>query len=190
MHLNCCPLLDSAVVDIVAHIFPDNLVLYIERYHTPDQAQISHIVRISGSESLQSEKSGIRKPRWELSPNSWVRLNPRSSKSNKILTSKYNKPFPVTLLPSAIGYYLGVKQGERQAQILNEIQALDTRDHKKRYIANSGTAMQEFARSYTFLDWHFGLVQIKHRTSLESSQLIKPAKLIPSGAYEYSLLFF
>ncbi|KAF2170277.1 hypothetical protein M409DRAFT_19880 [Zasmidium cellare ATCC 36951] len=48
---------------------------------------------------------------------------------DKILTSKYNKPFPVTLLPSAIGYYLGVKQGERQAQILMEIQALDRGDH-------------------------------------------------------------
>ncbi|KXS97331.1 hypothetical protein AC578_10716 [Pseudocercospora eumusae] len=55
---------------------------------------------------------------------------------DKILTSKYNKPFPVTLLPSAIGYYLGVKQGERQKQLLNEIQALDIRDHKKvQYIA-------------------------------------------------------
>lgn len=52
-------------------------------------------------------------------------------RTDKILTSKYNKPFPVTLLPSAIGYYLGVKQGERQAQILNEIQALDVRDHVK-----------------------------------------------------------
>ncbi|CAK3951742.1 Hypothetical predicted protein [Lecanosticta acicola] len=48
-----------------------------------------------------------------------------------ILTSKYNKPFPVTLIPSAIGYYLGVKQGERQAQLLQEIQALDIRDHEK-----------------------------------------------------------
>ena len=41
-----------------------------------------------------------------------------------ILTSKYNKPFPITLIPSAIGYYLGLKQGERQAQVLNEIRAL------------------------------------------------------------------
>lgn len=49
---------------------------------------------------------------------------------DKILTSKYNKPFPVTLLPSAIGYYLGLKQGERQAQLLAEIQALDIHDHE------------------------------------------------------------
>ncbi|KAK0287231.1 hypothetical protein LTR35_002725 [Friedmanniomyces endolithicus] len=70
-----------------------------------------------------------------------------------ILTSKYNKvpstnqpnpqyerslltlsppvqPFPVTLLPSAIGYYLGMKQGERQAQVLNEIRALAENDIK------------------------------------------------------------
>ncbi|TKA81251.1 hypothetical protein B0A55_02356 [Friedmanniomyces simplex] len=45
-----------------------------------------------------------------------------------ILTSKYNKPFPVTLIPSAIGYWLGVKQGERQAQVLNEIRALAEND--------------------------------------------------------------
>ncbi|KAK4626056.1 hypothetical protein CLAFUW4_04298 [Fulvia fulva] len=50
---------------------------------------------------------------------------------DSILTSKYNKPFPVTLLPSAIGYYLGVKQGERQTQLLQEIQALDIHDHEK-----------------------------------------------------------
>lgn len=43
---------------------------------------------------------------------------------DSILTSKYNKPFPVTLLPSAIGYYLGLKQGERQSQVLHEIRAL------------------------------------------------------------------
>jgi len=51
--------------------------------------------------------------------------------ADKILTSKYNKPFPVTLLPSAIGYYLGMKQGERQAQLLAEIQALDIHDHER-----------------------------------------------------------
>lgn len=53
------------------------------------------------------------------------------SAADRILTSKYNKPFPVTLLPSAIGYYLGMKQGERQQQLLNEIQALDIHDHEK-----------------------------------------------------------
>lgn len=36
---------------------------------------------------------------------------------DSILTSKFNKPFPVTLIPSAIGYWLGLKQGERQAQV-------------------------------------------------------------------------
>ncbi|EME46498.1 hypothetical protein DOTSEDRAFT_22561 [Dothistroma septosporum NZE10] len=50
---------------------------------------------------------------------------------DSILTSKYNKPFPVTLLPSTIGYYLGLKQGERQTQLLQEIQALDIHDHEK-----------------------------------------------------------
>lgn len=40
------------------------------------------------------------------------------------MTSKYNKPFPVTLIPSAIGYYLGVKQGERQAEVLHEVRLL------------------------------------------------------------------
>ena len=44
--------------------------------------------------------------------------------ADSILTSKYNKPFPVTLLPSTIGYYLGLKQGERQVQVLDEIRAL------------------------------------------------------------------
>ena len=43
---------------------------------------------------------------------------------DKIISSKYNKPFPVTLIPSAIGYYLGVKQGERQAQVLEQIRKL------------------------------------------------------------------
>lgn len=47
-----------------------------------------------------------------------------TTSADSILTSKYNKPFPVTLLPSAIGYYLGVKQGERQAQVLHEVRAL------------------------------------------------------------------
>lgn len=47
-----------------------------------------------------------------------------NSQPDAILTSKYNKPFPVTLIPSAIGYYLGVKQGQRQAQVLDEIRAL------------------------------------------------------------------
>ena len=53
------------------------------------------------------------------------------TQADAILTSKYNKPFPVTLLPSGIAYWLGVKQGERQAQILTEIQALDVHDHQK-----------------------------------------------------------
>ncbi|GAB1737163.1 hypothetical protein NU219Hw_g846t1 [Hortaea werneckii] len=48
-----------------------------------------------------------------------------------ILTSKYNKPFPVTLLPSTIGYWLGMKQGERQAQILNAIQAAGAEEEKR-----------------------------------------------------------
>lgn len=47
-----------------------------------------------------------------------------SLRTDAILTSKFNKPFPVTLIPSAIGYYLGLKQGERQAQVLHEIRAL------------------------------------------------------------------
>lgn len=45
-----------------------------------------------------------------------------------ILTSKYNKPFPVTLLPSAIGYWLGYKSGQRQEQIVKEISALGKGD--------------------------------------------------------------
>ncbi|EMF14727.1 uncharacterized protein SEPMUDRAFT_39848, partial [Sphaerulina musiva SO2202] len=40
------------------------------------------------------------------------------------LTSKYNKPFPVTLLPSAIGYYLGVQSGKRQAETLEEFRGV------------------------------------------------------------------
>ncbi|KAF2764046.1 hypothetical protein EJ03DRAFT_42318 [Teratosphaeria nubilosa] len=57
---------------------------------------------------------------------------------DKILTSKYNKPLPVTLLPSAIGYYLGLKQGERQAQVLEEIRALGDKDLRRvREIAGS-----------------------------------------------------
>lgn len=44
--------------------------------------------------------------------------------ADAILTSKWNKPFPVTMIPSAIGLYLAEKQGERQRQILAEIRAL------------------------------------------------------------------
>jgi hypothetical protein len=44
-----------------------------------------------------------------------------------VLTSKWNKPFPVTLLPSAIGayvaFYFAEKQADRQKQILSEIKA-------------------------------------------------------------------
>jgi hypothetical protein len=47
-----------------------------------------------------------------------------------ILTAKFSKPFPVTLLPSTIGYYLGPKQGERQVQVLDEIRALGEGDVK------------------------------------------------------------
>jgi hypothetical protein len=52
--------------------------------------------------------------------------------TDTILTSKWNKPFPVTLLPSAIGVYFAVyfaeKQSERQRQILEEIRALGEND--------------------------------------------------------------
>ncbi|USW53859.1 hypothetical protein Slin15195_G071780 [Septoria linicola] len=41
-----------------------------------------------------------------------------------VLTSKYNKPFPVTLLPSAIGYYLGVQSGKKQAETLGEFRTV------------------------------------------------------------------
>lgn len=51
------------------------------------------------------------------------------------MTSKYNKPFPVTLLPSAIGIWMAVhfaeRQAERQQQILNEIKALSENDIAK-----------------------------------------------------------
>ncbi|KAH0013413.1 hypothetical protein KCU78_g9209, partial [Aureobasidium melanogenum] len=56
----------------------------------------------------------------------WARIRDR------VLTSKYNKPFPVTLLPSATGVYMAVhyaeRQGERQQQILAEIKALAEND--------------------------------------------------------------
>ncbi|KAI5202648.1 hypothetical protein E4T39_04658 [Aureobasidium subglaciale] len=45
-----------------------------------------------------------------------------------VLTSKWNKPFPVTMIPSAIGLYMAEKQSERQRQILNEIRALGEDD--------------------------------------------------------------
>ncbi|GAB7356055.1 hypothetical protein MBLNU459_g6672t1 [Dothideomycetes sp. NU459] len=48
--------------------------------------------------------------------------------TDAVLTSKWNKPFPVTLIPSAIGLYLADKQGERQKQILTEIRALGDKD--------------------------------------------------------------
>ncbi|KAJ9623900.1 hypothetical protein H2203_005345 [Taxawa tesnikishii (nom. ined.)] len=51
--------------------------------------------------------------------------------TNAVLTSKWNKPFPVTLIPSAIGLYLAEKQGERQKQILAEIRALGEQDIEK-----------------------------------------------------------
>lgn len=41
-----------------------------------------------------------------------------------VLTSKFNKPFPVTLLPSAITFYLTEKQSVRHAQLVEEIRAL------------------------------------------------------------------
>jgi len=99
----------------------------------------------------------LRGRRWQVS-NRISFPSPRHAMLSKIntdtiLTSKYNKvpspnrplhhygrhlltrslliqPFPVTLLPSAIGYYLGMKQGERQAQVLNEIRALAENDIK------------------------------------------------------------
>ncbi|CAD0087944.1 unnamed protein product [Aureobasidium vineae] len=56
----------------------------------------------------------------------WARIR------DAVLTSKWNKPFPVTLLPSAIGVYFAVyfaeKQSERQRQILDEIRALGEND--------------------------------------------------------------
>ncbi|KAH0370441.1 hypothetical protein KCU65_g2560, partial [Aureobasidium melanogenum] len=59
----------------------------------------------------------------------WARIRDR------VLTSKYNKPFPVTLLPSAIGVWMAVhfaeRQAERQQQILNEIKALGENDIAK-----------------------------------------------------------
>ncbi|KAI5198883.1 hypothetical protein E4T42_05779 [Aureobasidium subglaciale] len=45
-----------------------------------------------------------------------------------VLTSKWNKPFPVTMIPSAIGLYMAEKQSERQRQILAEIRALGEDD--------------------------------------------------------------
>jgi len=51
--------------------------------------------------------------------------------SDAVLTSKWNKPFPVTLIPSAIGLYLAERQGERQRQILAEIRALSENDIKQ-----------------------------------------------------------
>ncbi|KAI4747661.1 hypothetical protein E4T50_02056 [Aureobasidium sp. EXF-12298] len=49
-----------------------------------------------------------------------------------VLTSKWNKPFPVTMIPSAIGVYMAIyfaeKQSERQRQILDEIRALGEKD--------------------------------------------------------------
>lgn len=63
-----------------------------------------------------------------------------SATIDSILTSKYNKPFPVTLLPSAIGCWLGLKQGERQAQILNAIEAVGAdQQHKVEKIASAPT---------------------------------------------------
>ncbi|KAG9695730.1 hypothetical protein KCU95_g3279, partial [Aureobasidium melanogenum] len=59
----------------------------------------------------------------------WARIRDR------VLTSKYNKPFPVTLLPSAIGIWMVVhfaeRQAERQQQILTEIKALGENDIAK-----------------------------------------------------------
>ncbi|GAB7341013.1 hypothetical protein MBLNU457_7346t1 [Dothideomycetes sp. NU457] len=55
----------------------------------------------------------------------WVRFR------DAILTSKWNKPFPVTMIPAAIGLYLAEKQGERQRQILAEIRALGEEDIAK-----------------------------------------------------------
>ncbi|TKX22971.1 hypothetical protein C1H76_5007 [Elsinoe australis] len=69
--------------------------------------------------------------------------------TNAVLTSKWNKPFPVTLLPSAIGayvafYFAGIQgerqkrieafqelQAERQKQVLNEIRALSEGDRRR-----------------------------------------------------------
>lgn len=48
--------------------------------------------------------------------------------ADAVLTSKWNKPFPVTMIPSAIGLYMAEKQSERQRQILAEIRALGEDD--------------------------------------------------------------
>ncbi|THZ56555.1 hypothetical protein D6C86_07767 [Aureobasidium pullulans] len=52
----------------------------------------------------------------------WTRIR------DAVLTSKWNKPFPVTMIPSAIGLYMAEKQSERQRQILAEIRALGVND--------------------------------------------------------------
>lgn len=91
--------------------------------------------------TLQEQKENVRLQEIRRytsisSPTSPSCTLPLTDNADAILTSKYNKPFPVTLLPSAIGYYLGLKQGERQAQLLREIQALDIHDHEKvKYIS-------------------------------------------------------
>lgn len=48
--------------------------------------------------------------------------------ADAVLTSKWNKPFPVTLLPAGVGIiaaiYFADKQSQRQQQILTQIRAV------------------------------------------------------------------
>lgn len=61
----------------------------------------------------------------------WVN---QSAHTDFVLTSKWNKPFPVTLLPAGIGIiaaiYFAERQSQRQQQILSEIRAASEHNSK------------------------------------------------------------
>lgn len=48
-----------------------------------------------------------------------------------LATHKYNKPFPVVLIPSALTFYLTEKQAQRQRDLLDGMQALGDHDQAK-----------------------------------------------------------
>lgn len=47
-----------------------------------------------------------------------------------ILTSKWNKPFPVMLIPFTLSFYIGRKQRIQQAEMLDQVRALAEGDLK------------------------------------------------------------
>ncbi|KAK3658787.1 hypothetical protein LTR56_001658 [Elasticomyces elasticus] len=43
---------------------------------------------------------------------------------NAILTTRWNRPIPVLMVPAGVAYWIGLKQQAKQTQIIEKIEAL------------------------------------------------------------------